>query len=217
MASMSIIFMIQENSISRLTSRRTIIIPMQLGSMDIKQVCKKIAEKGLVVGASGNVSERHGEFFCITASSTRLDCVDTILSCGIDSENIPSGASIETRMHRAIYRERSDVNAIIHANPPYSTLLACSNQTVNTSLIPEGNLIHPVHYVGVFPPGSKELASAVASAALKSNVIILKNHGVVVMGRSLKEALNRLEYLEFICGIVIMARMSGITLHQAES
>ncbi len=185
--------------------------------MNLEQICKKMAERGLVIGASGNVSERQGDFFRITASSVRLDSVNnsTIITCGINSDVTPEKASIETGMHRAIYQQRQEVNAIIHANPPYTTLLACSDEIINTSIIPEGALIH-VSYVGVFQPGSKELASAVGSASLKSDVIILRNHGVVVIGVSLEEALNRLEYVEFISRLIIMARMSGIKLNEAE-
>lgn len=181
--------------------------------MDIKTTCRTVSEKCLVTGGSGNVSERDGDSFHITLSGARLDSIETILACRVDSSDIPQGASLETIMHREIYRERQDIMAVIHANPPYSTLFSCTNGLkVDTSLIPEGQLIDPVHWVAALPAGSEELAKAVGSGVTMSNVLILRNHGVVTVGKDLKEALNRLEYLELICRIEITAKMSNIEL-----
>ena len=184
--------------------------------MDIITACRKIADKGLVAGASGNVSEKTGNSFCITASGTRLDSVtdeSALLTCGIASDDVPTGASMETRMHRAIYRQCPDAGAVIHANPPYSTLTACSSElSIDTSLIPEGALLDPVCRVGAYPAGSNELAVAVGLASGKSNVLILKNHGVVTIGENLQEALNMMEYLELICRIIVSAKSAGIVL-----
>ena len=184
--------------------------------MDIITACRKMADKGLVAGASGNVSEKTGNSFCITASGMRLDSIrdeSDLLTCGIASGDIPEGASMETRMHRAIYRQNPDAGAVIHANPPFSTIFACAGElAVDTSLIPEGALLDPVCRVGAYLPGSDELAEAVGSASGKSNVLFLKNHGVVTVGGSLQEALNRMEYLELICRIIVTAKSAGLVL-----
>ena len=44
--------------------------------------------------------------------------------------------------------------------------------------------------------GTNELAQVVAEASLKSNVILLKNHGVLAVGKTLLEAFDRMEVLE---------------------
>lgn len=184
--------------------------------MDIITACERISEKGLVSGASGNVSERTGSSFLITASGMRLDSVRSdrdLLTCGIGSDDIPEGASMETRMHRAIYRQRPDVRGVIHANPPFSTIVACARELeINTSLIPEGALLEPVCRVVAYPAGSEELAVAVGLAAGKSDVLVLEKHGVVTAGGNLEEALNRMEYLELICRIIVTAKSAGIEL-----
>ena len=182
--------------------------------MDIITACRKMADNGLVTGASGNVSEKTGDSFRITASGTRLDSIgkSALLTCGIASDDIPKGASMETPMHRAIYRQNPDAGAVIHANPPFSTIFACAGELIDTSLIPEGALLDPICRVGAYPPGSNELAEDVGSASGKSNVLILKNHGVVTVGGSLEEALNRMEYLELICRIIVSAKGAGIEL-----
>ena len=183
--------------------------------MDIITACRKMADRGLVAGASGNVSEKTGDSFRITASGTRLDSIkdeSDLLTCRIDSDDIPKGASMETRMHREIYRQTPDACAVIHANPPFSTIFACAGELIDTSLIPEGALLDPICRVGAYPPGSNELAEDVGSASGKSNVLILKNHGVVTVGGSLEEALNRMEYLELICRIIVNAKGAGIEL-----
>ena len=116
-------------------------------------------------------------------------------------------------MHREIYRQRPDAVAVIHANPPFSTIFACAGELlIDTSLIPEGALLDPVCRVGAYPAGSNELAVAVGSASGKSNVLVLEKHGVVTVGGSLQEALNRMEYLELISRIIVTAKSAGILL-----
>ena len=120
---------------------------------------------------------------------------------------------METRMHREIYRQRPDAGAVIHANPPFSTIVACARElVVDTSLIPEGAILDPICRVRAYPAGSNELAVAVGSASGKSNVLILEKHGVVTVGGSFEEARNRMEYLELICRIIVMAKSAGILL-----
>ena len=94
---------------------------------------------------------------------------------------------------------------------PFSTIFACTGElSVDTSLIPEGALLDPVCRVGAYPAGSIELAVAVGSASGRSNVLVLEKHGVVTVGGSLQEALNRMEYLELICRIIISAKGAGV-------
>jgi L-fuculose-phosphate aldolase len=98
----------------------------------------------------------------------------------------------EWRMHVAIYRRRRDVGAVVHTHDVLPTLLA---ERIEAGLLSEaeaylGSGIAVVPYI---QPGTAELAEAVAAALEKSNVAILKRHGVVAVGRDLAEAVNRIE------------------------
>ena len=96
---------------------------------------------------------------------------------------------------------------------PFSTIIACAGElSIDTTFIPEGALLEPVCRVGAYPAGSNELAVAVGSASGKYNILVLEKHGVVTVGESLQEALNRMEYLELICRIIVTAKSAGIEL-----
>jgi len=98
----------------------------------------------------------------------------------------------EWRMHVAIYRRRSDISAVVHTHDVLPTVLA---EDIDSTLLSEaeaylGSGIAVVPYI---KPGTAELAEAVASAVERSNVVVLKRHGLVAVGGDLAEAVNRVE------------------------
>jgi len=95
-------------------------------------------------------------------------------------------------MHVAIYKRRPDVGAVVHTHDVLPTVLA---DGIDPSVLSEaeaylGSGIAVVPYI---QPGTAELAEAVASALERSNVAVLKRHGLVAVGRDLAEAVNRIE------------------------
>ena len=116
--------------------------------------------------------------------------------------------STEYRMHLAIYENRPDVNAVIHAHPPYSTTFAMLGKKLDVKLLTETEeTLGTIKQVGYFKPGSLELARAVGKASIKHNVMILAHHGVVVCGKDLLEAKYRLERLEFLSKVTLLASL----------
>lgn len=110
--------------------------------------------------------------------------------------------SSEYRMHQEIYKNRDDIKVIVHAHPLYATLIGIANIKLNFSLLAEiEKFIGPVGIVEYYEPGSVQLAVAVARKARECNAIILKHHGVVVMGINSLEARYRLERLERLAEI----------------
>jgi len=109
-------------------------------------------------------------------------------------------------MHLAIYKARPDIKAIVHAHPPYATSYASSNKKLNSALTSEGRLIlGNIAYADYALMGTDDLAKVVAKASIDSNVILMENHGVIALGKSLLKAFDRLEVLEFT------AKMNFIT------
>jgi 3-dehydro-4-phosphotetronate decarboxylase len=174
-------------------------------------------ENDLAWGNAGNISARLGpDRYLITASGTRLGELadDDFVECSF--EGVVSGdrkPSKETPMHRAIYEQRPEIGAILHASPFYSTLVACAEVQVPANLfIEDMYYLERVEHVGYFHAGSPGLGEAVREKAPESNILFLDNHGVLVYDTSIQEALMGLQTLEMVCRMTITARSAGFEL-----
>ncbi len=185
---------------------------------ELQQCGRALAEKGLVWGHSGNISVRlNRNSFVISAGGTHLGRLTDadMVKCHIGHDGYEGTVrpSMEAGLHRGIYQCCPQAGAIIHSQPLYSTLAACSDIDIRTDFLPEamaylGNIaMVPYHHAG-----SIELAEATAEAAMQSQVLILKNHGVICHDTSLQAAGLKTEALEFACRLLVASRASGIAL-----
>lgn len=176
-------------------------------------------QRSLIWGSSGNISSRADmSTFIISASGADLGLLldDDLVTCKIDKKSYEGlrQPSMEAGLHRSIYRDIKEANAVIHSQPFYTTLIACCQIEVKTDLLPEtmaylkGITRVPYHHAG-----SPELADAVSKAAAESRVLILNNHGAVCWGSSLREAFIATETLELLCRMTVAARSSGMELN----
>ena len=178
-----------------------------------------LLQRGLVWGSSGNVSSRaDGNTFIISASGADLGLLldDDLIPCKIDRKSHEGlrQPSMEVDLHRNIYRACAEANAVIHSQPFYSTLAACSGIDIRVDLIPESMAyLRRLARVPYHHAGSTELADAVAAAAAESRVLILNNHGVVCWGSSLGEAFIATETLELLCRMTVAARAGDIDMN----
>ncbi|HSX72811.1 MAG TPA: class II aldolase/adducin family protein, partial [Shinella sp.] len=93
----------------------------------IIEACLEMNRLGINQGTSGNISVRHEDYILITPTSTPYEklTTDSIVRLEMDgTAKGPLAASSEWRFHRDIMLARQDVNAIVHAHPTYSTILA---------------------------------------------------------------------------------------------
>ncbi len=175
-------------------------------------------DNALTWGSSGNISARTSAgSFLITASGTHLgELMDTdFLECNLDGVLVRGigKPSIEVPFHRAVYQDRPDVNAVLHASPFYSTLIACSDVDIPNDLFAEAvYYLERVVRVDFLYPGSTELAESVRKGVAHANVLILNNHGVLVVDESIKEAVAALHTLEVVCRMLVLSRSAGISL-----
>lgn len=174
----------------------------------------------LAWGTSGNMSARvNQDVMIITASGTHMGklSLDDFTQCEIASGKVTGTkkASKETPMHLGIYRERQEVNAVLHSSPFYATLCACSDMAIDSQLFVESMYyLENIAYVDYFHPGTQELADAITEKAKEANIIIMRHHGVVVFDKNISEAIVRLETLEIVCKMLLQAKASGIQLHR---
>ena len=158
---------------------------------------------GLNKGTSGNVSVRHGEGFYITPTGMPYDrlVADDIPLMALDGSHVGARKpSSEWRFHRDLYAARPEVGAVLHAHSPFAVSLACLRRD-----------IPPFHYMiarfggdtvrcadyALF--GSQALSDAALLAMLDRKACLLANHGLLVAGRDLDEALALAIELEELC------------------
>lgn len=171
--------------------------------LEIIKYGRLLYEKDYITATDGNLSVRLEDGnILITPTGFRkaeLTPEDLIV---VDTEgNIVDGSrkpSMEMWMHLWSYESRSDISAIIHAHPPFLTAYSFQMPREYEPQLPEvKDYIGPLGFVPYRPAGSRELAEFVKEKAPDHNVLILQKHGVVCFGKSLFEAFNALERVEF--------------------
>jgi L-fuculose-phosphate aldolase len=164
-----------------------------------------VFERGLVYGKAGNISARfkgeNGDIVAITPTLRSLADLkeEDIVLVDENGKNLTKGKpSSEVIMHLEIYKNRPDVYGIAHTHSPYATGFAFSNKKIRRL---EGfgaiksEYIKDIEY---FKPGSIELTKAASEALKTEDVIVLKNHGVIATGETVKEAAALVEFVEEI-------------------
>jgi L-fuculose-phosphate aldolase len=119
-------------------------------------------------------------------------------------------ASTELRMHVAAYAARPDVRAIVHAHPITAVALTVAGAPPPNDVMPEAAVVLGEVVVAPFStPGTDEVPRALAPLLPGHDVILLERHGALALGRTLFEALDRLETLERVSRVAALARLLG--------
>lgn len=158
---------------------------------------------GLNRGTAGNVSMRSGDGFYITPTGMAYDALreDDIPLMALDGSHLGSRKpSSEWRFHRDLYASRPDVGAVLHAHSPFAVSLACLRLGIPAFhyMIARfgGDSIRCARYA-IF--GSEALSTAALAAMAERKGCLLANHGMLVAGRDLAEALALAIELEELC------------------
>ncbi|MDK2958810.1 MAG: L-fuculose-phosphate aldolase [Synergistaceae bacterium] len=176
----------------------------------VASIMRRLYRQGLTTCSGGNVSLRCGGVILITPSGTDKGEITAgeIGAVTPDGENLLPGLklSIETEMHLEVYRNRPDVNGVVHAHPVTASAFAALDRDIETRLTAETRHVlgKPVRAVYALM-GTKELARVVGQAVRKGNVVIMENHGALTAGETLFQAFDRMELLE------AAAKMTWIT------
>jgi L-fuculose-phosphate aldolase len=180
---------------------------------ELTAVCTRLYERRLTVSAGGNMSVRlGGDRMLITPTGRNKgalspeDMVLMDLDGGILSAGRPS---IEHRFHIGLYRADPEINAIVHCHPLNCVALAVRGEPLRTGLTPEGVLLlGEVPMIGYHTPGSQELVDEVVAHADSAAMLMLR-HGALTRGRTLEEAYNRMEELEFQAELQMLVGDAG--------
>ena len=170
----------------------------------LAECCRLAYTQGLVGGTGGNMSIRFGNDVYITPTGSRLGDMqsETLSRVTLDGklfEGTPP-PSKELSMHLGIYRRRPDVNAVVHLHPVNCIVVSVLASGDGEAMPPYSTgykvKIPSCPVVPNLKPGSGELADALTNAALKADVILMKNHGITAVAADIKSALSLVEEAE---------------------
>lgn len=181
----------------------------------IVAIMNRIYHNGMTTLSGGNLSikDENGDIW-ITPSGIdkgKLLAKDIMLVKADGSIEGPHKPSSEFPFHRAIYKQRPDVRAIVHAHPPALVSFSIVRKVPDTRIIPQANRVcGPVGYAPYALPGSEMLGENIANTFADGyNILILENHGVAAVGNTLLDAFHRLETLDFCARTLIRAHALG--------
>ncbi len=188
----------------------------------ICRVGQLMYRQGYVDGAAGNISARlDDDRILMTPSGLALGFLDAeqLIVVNLAGERVdePSEANAhlrptsESAMHLECYRQRDDVNAVVHAHPPTAVALTLVGYDFQQCIIPE-----MVVLLGMVPtapystPSSQENSDAITNLIREHDAIMLSNHGSLTVAKSLWDAYLMLESLEHSATILHRAlQLSG--------
>ena len=171
--------------------------------------------RGYSVGSAGNISVRMPDGYLITPTNSCLGRLDPTRLSKLDDEfRHISGdpPSKEVFMHRAFYTARKDVGAVVHLHSTMATAVSCLPDVDPINPIPPltpyfvmrvGRRLPVVAY---YRPGNPQMEAAIHNAARHARAVLLANHGPVVCGKTLTDAVYAAEELEEAAKLFITLR-----------
>ncbi len=180
----------------------------------------KIAYRsGLMISSDGNISVRMaGGHILVTPSGVckgRINPED-LLIVDINGNLLKPAAdpalkpTSEQPMHLEVYRRRPDVRAVIHTHLVYANALVIAKGKVRMDVMPEGAIaFDSIPITDYSMPSSMQNAQAIRDLITNHNVILIRNHGSLTVGKDLNEALIHLERLEHISKTLTFAELLG--------
>jgi len=183
------------------------------------EAAQEMERKGLVVGTAGNLSLRLKDpdgrgLLAITPSGRYYDSlkVEDIVVVDFAGQKVEGElkATIETVMHIEVQKARKKVNAVVHAHAPFCSAIAVAGLDIPPLIDEQVTLIGGEIKVAQYGlPGTPELAKNAVAALGPRNAVILANHGVLSVGRDMREALTICELAEELAKIYVSALSLG--------
>jgi len=182
---------------------------------EVVRVCRRLYERGLIAGGECNVSARldDGSILVTPSGASKIDVAeDDLVVVDRAGKRVAGSArpSSELGVHLRIYQLRLDVEAVVHAHPPFATAFAVAGEDLMAPVLPEILVqIGGVPLVPYATPGSPALADAIEPFLQLHDAFLMANHGATSYGSTLSIAHQRMESLEHAARILFSARALG--------
>ncbi|QGM21773.1 aldolase [Spiribacter sp. 2438] len=182
-----------------------------------EQICilgKSLFDRGLTMGASGNISVRLDSGWLMTPTNACLGRLDPARLTRLNAEGHHIAGDAPTKeqfLHAAMYAERPQSGAIVHLHSTHSVAVSCLPDTDPHNCIPPLTAYY-VMRVGKLPlvpyyePGDPAVGDAVRGLAGQHTAVLLANHGPIVAGKNLAAAVFATEELEETAKLHLLLR-----------
>lgn len=183
---------------------------------ELVEYSRTLHARGWVANHDGNLTARlAGHRYLATPTATSKARVTGDLLLIVDETGKKVSASggrafSELGLHLAVYAARADVNAVVHAHPPHATGFAVAGRSLDVPFIAEAvlSLGPSVPTVPYAAPGPGA-ASALAQYLEGHDAVLLGNHGVLTWGSDIEQAYLRMELVEHLARIALVAHQLG--------
>ncbi len=181
----------------------------------LSELAASLFQRGFSVGSAGNISARLPDGYLMTPTNSCLGRLDPARISKLDLNFAHIGGdkpSKEVFMHRAFYQAREDAGAVVHLHSTMATAVSCLPD------VDQGNPIPPLTpyfvmrvgrtmpIVPYYRPGDPAMEPAIHAAAQDARAVLLANHGPVVSGKTLTDAIYAAEELEEAAKLYLLLR-----------
>ena len=182
---------------------------------DIVEVGRRMYNRGYTASNDGNISVRLGpdrllmtpKSVCKGFMTPDILCITDLSGKKLEGERDPSS---EMLMHLEVYRQRPDVQAVVHAHPPIATGFAVAGIPLNRAVLAEVlTTLGAIPIADYATPSTNELPEAVRQYIKAHDGMLLANHGALTVGTDLFSAYYKMETIEHFAHISLVARLLG--------
>jgi L-fuculose-phosphate aldolase len=182
---------------------------------DIVEVGRRMYARGYTASNDGNISVRLGadrllmtpKSVCKGFMTPDMMCITDLEGRKLEGDRDPSS---EMLMHLEVYRQRADVQAVVHAHPPTATGFAVAGIPLDRAVLAEVlTTLGSIPIAEYATPSTKELPQAVRKYIKAHDGMLLANHGALTVGGDLYGAYYKMETIEHFAKISLVARLLG--------
>ena len=181
----------------------------------ILEIGEQLTRKQMVAGSDGNISARLDKArILITPSGLPLGelAPENLVLVGMNGAVLEGNLkpSSELLAHLYLYERRPEIGAVVHAHPPYATAFAIAGVELEWQTIPEMvAFVGPVALTSYAAPGTPAVTEALEPYVPNHDAFLLRNHGLITLGRSLGQAWQRHDTVEHAARILYLSRGLG--------
>lgn len=181
---------------------------------EIARLARSLFDRGLTFGSSGNISLRLDDGWLMTPTGVSMGALDPARISRLDASGQHVDGDKPTKeafLHMAMYSVRPRAGAIVHLHSTHSVAVSCMCDVDRQNALPPLTAYYAMRVgtlpiIPYFPPGDVDLARAVREMASDHHAVLLANHGPVVAGKSLADAVYATEELEETAKLFLLLR-----------
>lgn len=182
---------------------------------DLVRFSRRLYRLGFMPGTSGNLSvrlDRHRLLVTPTGISKALVKAADMVIVDLNGIMLAGTKKVtsEISMHLAVYHLRQDVKAVVHSHPPIATAFACSGRALDEMICQEAVMtLGAVPLAQYATTGTDEVAASLAPLIPDHEAILMANHGAVSYGETLLDAFLKMETVEHLAYVALVAHQLG--------